>query len=196
MIDKVKGTSPSQGSMNDVFVLSLQLANTFDYGSAEEITPIIQDVPLDLHFPTIDAVTLASLREEDPTPPCSPVVELPAPSTPRVGEELIRTCVTPRKVTKVQEALEREKECHKCALKLLPYVFTKEELASSNTNGTHKKACKLNSLKTLVEASRSTWFQLRCKQHNPFCHVYFTRDNLQVLGKSSRKTWMIVFIYS
>ena len=141
--------------MNDVFVLSLQLASTLDYGPAEEITPIIQNEPLDLDFSTIDAVTLASLRVEDPAPPCSPVVELPAPSTPnRVGEELIRTCVTPRKVTKVQEALDREKERHKCALKLLPYFFTKEELANSNTNGTHKKACldsgKLNSLKTLV----------------------------------------------
>lgn len=141
--------------MNDVFVLSLQLASTLDYGPAEEITPIIQNEPLNLDFFTIDAVTLASLREEDPAPPCSPVVELPAPSTlNRVGEELIRTCVTPRKVTKVQEALDRVKERHKCALKLLPYFFTKEELANSNTNGTHKKACldsgKLNSLKTLV----------------------------------------------
>ena len=139
----------------NVFVLSLQLASTLDYGSAEEITPIIQDAPLDLDFSTIDAVTLASLREEDPAPSCSPVAELPAPSTPsRVSEELIRTCVTPRKVIRVQEALEREKECHKCALKLLPYFFTKEEPANSNTNGTHKKACldsgKLNSLKTLV----------------------------------------------
>ena len=141
--------------MNNVFVLSMQLASTLDYGPAEEMMPIIQNEPQDLDFSTIDAVTLASLREDDPTPPCSPVVELPAPSTPnRVGEELIRTCVTPRKVTKVQEALDREKERHKCALKLLPYFFTKEELANSNTNGTHKKACldsgKLNSLKTLV----------------------------------------------
>ena len=84
-------------------------------------------------------VTLASLREEDPVPSCSPVVELPAPITPS----------TPRKVTKVQEALDGEKERHKCALRLLPYFFTKEELANSNTNRTHQKACldssKLNS---------------------------------------------------
>ena len=134
---------------NDVFVLSWQLA------SAEEITPFVQDAPLTLDFSTIDAVALASLRDEDPAPPCSPVAELPVPSTPsRVGEELIRTCITPRKVTKVQEALDREKKRHKFALKLLPYFFTKEELANRNTNGTHKKACldsvKLNSLKTLV----------------------------------------------
>ena len=85
----------------DIFVLALQLTNTVDYGCPEEITPIIEDAPLDLDFSTIDAVTLASLWEEDPVPSCSPVVELPAPSTPsRVGEELIRACMTPRKVTK------------------------------------------------------------------------------------------------
>jgi len=126
-----------------------------DYGSAEETTPIIQDAPLYLDFSTIDAVALASIREEDPVPSCSPVAELFVPSPPsRVGEDLIRTCVTLRKVTKVQEALYREKECQKCALKLLPYFFTKEELMNSNTNGAHKKRCinsiSLNSLKTVV----------------------------------------------
>jgi len=141
--------------MKNVFVLSWQLASTLDCGSAEEIMPIIQDAPLNLDFSTIDAVALASLREEDPAPPHSPVAELPVPSTAsRVGEELIRTCVTMRKITKVQQALDRDKECQKCALRLLPYFFTKKELANSNTNGTNKKAClnsiKLNSLKTLV----------------------------------------------
>ena len=66
----------------DIFVLALQLTSTVDYGCAEEITPIIQDVPLNLDFSTIDVVALASLREEDPVPSGSPVVELPAPSTP------------------------------------------------------------------------------------------------------------------
>ena len=113
--------------MNDVFVLSMQLASTLDYGPVEEMMPIIPNEPQDLDFSTIDAVSLASLREEDPAPPCSPVVELPAPSTPnRVGEELIRTCVTPRKVTKVQEALDREKERHKCAIiKAVALLFYK-----------------------------------------------------------------------
>ena len=85
----------------------------------------------------------------------STVIQLPPPDTPgRVSEELIRTCVTPRKVTGVQEALEKETEWHKCTLKLLPYFFSKEDLANSNTDGTHNKACldssKLNSLKTLA----------------------------------------------
>lgn len=50
--------------------------------------------------------------------------------------------------------LARESERHKCTLKLLPYFFTREELANSNTDGTHGKDCldgtKLNALKVLV----------------------------------------------
>ena len=71
-----------------------------------------------------------------------------------VGEEVIRTCVTPRKVLAVQSALRKENERHRCAVKLLPYFFTDEELISSNTDGTHGKLpldCnKLNFLKVLV----------------------------------------------
>ena len=41
-----------------------------------------------------------------------------------------------------------------CALNLLPSFFSKEELATSNTDGTHEKHCldsnKLKSLKVLV----------------------------------------------
>ena len=33
----------------------------------------------------------------------------------------------------------REKERHRCALKLLPFFFTTEELSNSNTEGTHNK---------------------------------------------------------
>lgn len=133
----------------------MQLANTVDYGPSEEIAPTAQDLSLHLDLSTIDSATLATLREQEPAPPCSPVIQLPPPETPgRVGEELIRNCVTPRKVTGVQEALAKETERHKCALKLLPYFFSKEELANSNTDGTHSKACldssKLNSLKTLI----------------------------------------------
>ena len=50
--------------------------------------------------------------------------------------------------------LARESERHKCTLKFLPYFFTGEELASSNTDSTHGKDCldgtKLNALKVLV----------------------------------------------
>ena len=63
-------------------------------------------------------------------------------------------CLNTRKVELVQTALEKEVERHRCAVKLLPYFFTKEELKNSNTDGTHGKLCldqnKLNSLKVLV----------------------------------------------
>ena len=66
-------------------------------------------------------------------------------------EDLTRTIVTPRKVARVREALEKEKEPHRCALKLLRYIFTATEIQSSNTEGSHGKASldatKLNSLK-------------------------------------------------
>ena len=62
----------------------------------------------------------------------------------------------PSKVNKVQQTLEKEKERHLCALKLLPFFFTRGELASSNTEGSHQKkslnSAKLNSLKLLVFA--------------------------------------------
>ena len=88
-------------------------------------------------------------------PPSSPAVQLPLPSSPgRVGEELIQNCVTPRKVRGVQEALRREKNLYRCALKLVPILFTKAELANSNTDGSHKKGSldsgRLNSLKTSI----------------------------------------------
>lgn len=50
--------------------------------------------------------------------------------------------------------LEREKERHQCALKLLPFFFTSEELSHSNTEGMHNKQrldiTKLQALKVLV----------------------------------------------
>ena len=54
----------------------------------------------------------------------------------------------------IQGTLEKERERHRCALKLLPYFFTKEELKGSNTDGSHGKerldATKLNSIKVLI----------------------------------------------
>ena len=71
-----------------------------------------------------------------------------------VGEKVIRSCVTPRKVHGVQEALRKEEDRHRCAVRLLPYFFSKEELSNSNTDGSHGKQCldssKLNSIKVLV----------------------------------------------
>lgn len=70
-----------------------------------------------------------------PVVPHSPVVE----STGLVSEELIRSCVTPWKVKKVQDTLQAEGDRYRCAAKLLPHFFSKEELTTCNTDGTHNK---------------------------------------------------------
>ena len=71
-----------------------------------------------------------------------------------VGEEVIRSCVTPHKVSGIQAVLQKEAQRHKCALKLLPFFFSKEELSTNNTEGTHQKlpldSTRLNSLKVLI----------------------------------------------
>ena len=54
-------------------------------------------------------------------------------------EDLVRSCVTPRKVRRVQEALQSEEDRYKCAIKLLPELFTPDELAMSNTEGNFGK---------------------------------------------------------
>ena len=70
--------------------------------------------------------------------------------------------MTPRKVQNIKQALEKETQRHKCALKLLPYFLTKEELTKSNTDRSHGKeqldSTKLNSLKVLVLSK----FPLEC----------------------------------
>lgn len=117
---------------------------------------------------TIDHEALACLnddsREEFNPPSSTPL----APTTPEtlilqpsssqddkeVGEDVIRSLVTPSKSQGVREVLEKEKERHRCALKLLPFFFTSEELSNSNTEGTHNKrrldVTKLQALKVLV----------------------------------------------
>lgn len=71
-----------------------------------------------------------------------------------VSIELIRSCVSPTKIGRVQQTLERESERHLCALKLLACLFSREELAISNTDGSYDKKCldseRLNSLKVLL----------------------------------------------
>ena len=147
-----------------VFVSFLQ------YKEPEDIAPSLLNldavIPPNHDLPTIDLETFSGLTSEvDASPLATPIT----PSTPSVplaaksamdnvevpvGEEVIRTCVTPRKVQDVQAALEKEVERHRCAVRLLPYFFGKEELKNSNTDGTHGKQCldknKLNSLKVLV----------------------------------------------
>ena len=93
------------------------------------------------------------------TPPAPTTPQTPAlqPSTLEddiVGEDVIRSLVTPSKSKGVRDVLEKEKERHRCALKLLPFFYTSEELSNSNTDGTHNKqqldVTKLQALKVLV----------------------------------------------
>ena len=77
--------------------------------------------------------------------------------SPAVQAELVKNSsgtVTPRKVRGIQETLRQEKDLYRCALKVVPILFTKTELANSNTDGSHRKGSldsgRLNSLKTLI----------------------------------------------
>ena len=114
------------------------------------------DLNQDPDLTTIHTDTLSRLcAEEDQSAETNPDWEGTTASIPQeVGEELIGTCVTPSKIRTVQETLAKERERHLCALKLLPSFFSKEELATSNTDGTHEKHCldsnKLNLSKVLV----------------------------------------------
>ena len=118
----------------------------------------------------------ATQSEQEPAPltlaDSAPVNE----SDIEVRGELIRTCVTPTKVTGVERTLSKADKRDRCALKLLPYLFNKEELATSNTDGTHSKKCldasKLNSLKVLVFSKfpvnsplqkDKVWRAIKCK---------------------------------
>ena len=113
-----------------------------------------------LDLTTINADALRTLQDVGSS--FSPIVPYVAPqhiqsvpdadnSCGPVTEELIRSCVTPRKVLRVRETLRGENVRHRCAVKLLPYFFTKEELAMSNTEGNFEKApldrTRLHSLK-------------------------------------------------
>ena len=52
---------------------------------------------------------------------------------------LVQSCVTPRKVQRVHEALQCEQDWYKCAIKLLPELFTLDKLAMSNMEGNFVK---------------------------------------------------------
>lgn len=77
-------------------------------------------------------------------------------------EDLLRSCVTPRKVQRVRATLQSEKDRCKCAIKLLPDFFTEDELAVSNTEGNFGKQpldkTKLHTLKGMyVTQERGTY---------------------------------------
>ena len=77
--------------------------------------------------------------------------------------------MTPSKSKGVRDVLEKEKERHRCALKLLPFFYTSEELSNSNTDGTHNKqqldVTKLQALKVLVFSR----FQLKLPRRKKKC---------------------------
>lgn len=140
------------------------------------------DLPNDLA--TIDVDVFAKLSDDNATPlasptptpltpatplaasvtPAAPLAASVTPATPcvtdisevSIGEEIICSCVTPSKVKEVEAMLKVEKQRHLCTLKLLHFFFSKEELSTSNTEGTHGKQSldrnKLNSLNALVFA--------------------------------------------
>ena len=59
--------------------------------------------------------------------------------TDSVPDELVHSFVTPGKATHVKSTIKASKSREMCAVKLLPFFFTKEELTSCNTDGTHGK---------------------------------------------------------
>lgn len=100
---------------------------------------------------TIDASSLNDiLTQQTPVVPNPVVFESSCPV--HITDELVRSCVTPRKVEKVREALEEETDRQKLAIRLLLQFFTKEELAVGNTDGSCKKIpldrSRLHSLKS------------------------------------------------
>jgi len=100
----------------------------------EDVVPLVHATPL--------ATVTTPVKDTNPTPPI--VQPLPSCHQERashieVGDEVVRSCVTPRKFLVVKDVLKRENERHKCTLKLLPYFFSATELSSSNTDGTHNK---------------------------------------------------------
>ena len=128
---------------------------------ADGFAKLSDDNATPLASPTQTALTAATPLAASVTP-ATPLAALVTPATPcvtdisevSVGEEIICTCVTPSKVKEVEAMLKVEKQRHLCALKLLHFFFSKEELSMSNTEGTHEKQHldrnKLNSLKALV----------------------------------------------
>ena len=92
---------------------------------------------------TIDVEALSRMQDILPVSPGEPpqptqpthISEISTPMT----EELVQSCVTPRKVQRVREALQSEQDRLKCAIKLLPEFFTSDEMAVSNTEGNFGK---------------------------------------------------------
>ncbi|KAL9977900.1 hypothetical protein ACROYT_G015363 [Oculina patagonica] len=137
---------PWEAVPNNPAPIPCEVFSTDDSFSPANTSSTGEIVNESLDLTTIDADALIRLQAlQDIDSSLSPVVPyaVPQQSVPDspcpVTDELIRSCVTPRKVAKVREALQCEKQRHRCAVRLLPYFFTKEELATCNTEGTYEK---------------------------------------------------------
>ena len=71
-----------------------------------------------------------------------------------VRDDVLQTCLRPSRIQGVRAVLEKEDTRYRCAVKLLPLFFSKDELSRGNTDGSHKKESldsrRLNSLRLLV----------------------------------------------
>ena len=135
--------------------------STIDIDTFESLSAEV-NTSLSVHSPAPAASTLETsavpTMETSAAPtvetPAVPTLETPADPTPAtlartvssnsavdsaveipVAEDVIQTCVTPRKVQRVWEALQKEANRHRCAVNLLPFFFPKEEIMNSNTDG-------------------------------------------------------------
>ena len=98
--------------MNSCFFKSFQYLKSFQFAFARlseavEASEENTTVPLALTTPLNLSVT-------------APVVTSTSVLTVTVGDEVVSSCVTPRKFLAVKDILQKEKKPHKCALKL-PY---------------------------------------------------------------------------
>lgn len=130
--------------------------DTFESLSAEVNTSLSVHslAPAASTLETSAAPTLETSAVPTVETPAVPTLETPADPTPAtlartvssnsavdsaveipVAEDVIQTCVTPRKVQRVWEALQKEANRHRCAVNLLPFFFPKEEIMNSNTDG-------------------------------------------------------------
>lgn len=89
-------------------------------------------------------------RQESAIQPCVSIPDVINPNM-NVSDDILKTFLTPRKQKQMREVMVKETERHRCALKMLTFLFTKEELSTCNTEGTFGKGCldstRLNALK-------------------------------------------------
>ena len=149
-----------QSSFNNVFCFFHQLQTTVCE------TPVTEETELQ-DLTTITMEALSRLNEEVPIEIGSPVLQAATSTATPVGKELIGTCATPTKIKTVQHTLGKESEWHLCALKLLPNFFSKEELATSNTDGTYDKDKAWRFIKSKINSKCRTTCKHLAREFSP-----------------------------